>query len=72
MNKKLDKVRENIRKTEKQMRELDEYLKTLRLQEKQLEDEEIIKQIRSLNTKCHGCTPKSTEHERSGTGSTGL
>ena len=51
MNKKLDKVRENIRKTEKQMRELDEYLKTLRLQEKQLEDEEIIKQIRSLNTK---------------------
>ena len=33
------------------MRELDEYLKTLRLQEKQLEDEEIIKQIRSLNTK---------------------
>ena len=51
MNKKLDKVRENIRKTEKQMRELDEYLKTLRLQEQQLEDEEIIKQIRGMNSK---------------------
>lgn len=50
-NKKIERVREDIRKTENKMRELEEFLKTLRLQEKQLEDEEIIKQIRSLNSK---------------------
>ena len=51
MNKKIERVREEIRKTEKKYREIEEYLKTLRLQEKQLEDEEIIKQIRSMNKK---------------------
>lgn len=50
-NKKIERVREDIRKTENKIREMEEYLKTLRLQEKQLEDEEIIKQIRSLNGK---------------------
>lgn len=50
-NKKIERVREDIRKTENKLREMEEYLKTLRLQEKQLEDEEIIKQIRALNEK---------------------
>ena len=53
MNKKIERVRENIRKTEKNIRELEEYLKTLRLQEKMLEDEEIVRQIRAMN-KNHG------------------
>ena len=50
MNKKIERVRENIRKTQKNIRELEENLKTLRLTEKQLEDEEIIRQIRAMNT----------------------
>ena len=51
MNKKIKRVRENIRKAEKNINELEEYLKTLRLQEKLLEDEEIVRQIRSMNSK---------------------
>ena len=39
VNKKIERVREDIRKTESKLREMEEYLKTLRLQEKQLEDE---------------------------------
>lgn len=48
MNKKIDKVREDIRKTQARIRELEEYLKTLQIQERQLCDEEIAKTIREM------------------------
>ncbi|MCD8122494.1 MAG: DUF4315 family protein [Lachnospiraceae bacterium] len=51
MNKKIDKVREEIRKTEKKIRELEEYLKTQKDKERQLVDEEIVSQIRSMQEK---------------------
>ena len=51
MNKKIDKVREDIRKAEAKIREMEEYLKTLRASLRQLEDEEIVKQIRGLKAK---------------------
>lgn len=51
MSKKIEKVREDIRKAEARVREADEYLKTLRAKERQLEDEEIVAQIRSMQEK---------------------
>jgi DNA helicase TIP49 (TBP-interacting protein) len=51
MNKKIEKVREDIRKAEDKIREMEEYLKTLRAKERQLVDEEIISQIRSMQAK---------------------
>lgn len=48
MNKKIEKVREDIRKTKARIRELEEYLKTLQMQERQLCDEEITKAIRGM------------------------
>lgn len=51
MNKKLERVREDIRKAEAKLREDEEYLKTLRARERQLEDDEIIAQIRSMQKK---------------------
>lgn len=48
MNKKIVKVREDIRKTKARIRELEEYLKTLIDMERQLCDEEIAKVIRDL------------------------
>ena len=51
MNKKLERVREDIRKAEARLREDEEYLKTLRARQRQLEDDEIIAQIRSMQKK---------------------
>ena len=41
-------MREDIRLTEKKIRELNEYLKTLKLKEKQLCDDEILKTMRQM------------------------
>ncbi len=51
MNKKIEKVREEIRKTESKIRELEEYLKTQKDKERQLVDEEIVSQIRAMQEK---------------------
>lgn len=51
MSKKIDKVREDIRKAQQKLKEDEEYLKTLKARERQLEDEEIISQIRSIQGK---------------------
>lgn len=48
MNKRIVKVREDIRLTEKKIRELNEYLKTLKAKEKQLCDDEILKTMREM------------------------
>ena len=48
MNPKIEKVRDEIRRTEAKVREAEEYLKTLRIREKQLCDEELIKVMRSM------------------------
>lgn len=48
MNKRIEKVREDIRLTEKKIRELSEYLKTLKVKEKQLCDDEILKTMRQM------------------------
>lgn len=48
MNKKIEKVREDIRKTKARIRDLEEYLKTLQMQERQLCDEELAKTIRAM------------------------
>ena len=51
MNKKIQKIREDIRKAEARLKEDEEYLKTLRARQRQLEDDEIIAQIRSMQAK---------------------
>lgn len=51
MNRKIAKVREDIRKAEARAREAEEYVKTLRAKERQLEDEEIIARIRAMQGK---------------------
>ena len=51
MNKKIMKVREDIRIAEARLREDEEYLKTLRAKQRQLEDDEIIAQIRKMQGK---------------------
>lgn len=51
MNKKIVKVREDIRKAEDRLREDEETLKALREKQRQLENEEIIAQIRSMQEK---------------------
>ncbi len=48
MNPKIEKVRDDIRKAEARQREITEYLKTLRIREKQLCDEELIKVMRGM------------------------
>lgn len=48
MNPRIEKVRDDIKRAEAKIRELDEYLKTLRIKEKQLCDEELIKVMRSM------------------------
>ncbi len=48
MNPKIERVREDIKKTEGKIKELDEYLKSLRIREKQLCDEELIKVMRNM------------------------
>lgn len=48
MNKRIQKVREDIRLTENRIREMNEYLKTLRAKEKQLCDDEILKTMRDM------------------------
>lgn len=45
---KIEKVREDIRKAEAKLRELEEYLKTLRMKERQLCDEEVAKTLREM------------------------
>lgn len=51
MNKKIVKVREDIRKAEERLREDEETLKALREKQRQLENDEIIAQIRSMQEK---------------------
>lgn len=51
MNRKITKVREDIRKAEARAREAEEYVKTLRAKERQLEDEEIVARIRGMQEK---------------------
>lgn len=48
MNKKIIKVREDIKKTRAKIREHEEYLKTLQNLERQICDEEIAKVIREM------------------------
>lgn len=48
MNKRIVKVREDIRLTEKKICEMNEYLKTLKAKEKQLCDDEILKTMREM------------------------
>ena len=48
MNMKLKKILDDIQKTEDKILELQEYVKKLKIQKKQMEDAEIIKAIRSM------------------------
>lgn len=48
MNPRIEKVRDDIKRTEAKIREAEEYLKTLRIRERQLCDEELIKVMRSM------------------------
>ena len=48
MNMRLKKVLDEIQKTEDKILELQEYVKKLKIQKKQMEDAEIIKAIRSM------------------------
>lgn len=48
MNKRIEKVREDIRLTEDKIREMNEYLKTLKAKEKRLCDDEILKTMRDM------------------------
>lgn len=48
MNMRLKKVLDDIQKTEDKILELQEYVKKLKIQKKQMEDVEIIKAIRSM------------------------
>ena len=45
---KIERVREDIRKTEAKLRELEEYLKTLQMKERQLCDEEVARTLREM------------------------
>lgn len=53
MNRKLHRVLDEIRKTEKKVAEWQEHLKELKLLAEQLENEEIIKTIRSMKLDSH-------------------
>lgn len=48
MDNRIIKVREDIRRAEAKRREMDEYIKTLKMRERQLCDEEILKTVRSM------------------------
>ena len=48
MNMRLKKVLDDIQKTEDKILELQEYVKKLKIQKKQMEDAEIIKAFRSM------------------------
>lgn len=48
MDSRIEKVRDDIRKAEARRREVDEYIKTLKMRERQLCDEEILKTVRSM------------------------
>ena len=48
MNKRIEKVRDDIRLTENKIREMNEYLKTLKAKEKRLCDDEILKTMRDM------------------------
>ena len=48
MNKKIEKTRQEIRRTEARLREYQEYLKTMQQKLRQQEDEEIIAQVRQM------------------------
>ena len=53
MNRKLHRVLEEIRKTEKKIAEWQEHLKELKLLAEQLENQEIVKTIRSMKLDSH-------------------
>ena len=48
MDKRIEKIRDDIRRAEAKKREADEYLKTLKMRERQLCDEEILKTVRFM------------------------
>ena len=48
MDSRIIKVREDIRRAEAKRREMDEYIKTLKMRERQLCDDEILKTVRSM------------------------
>lgn len=48
MDKRIERIRDEIRRTEAKKREVEEYLKTLRMKERQLCDEEILKTMRGM------------------------
>ena len=48
MNLKIERIREDILRTESKIRECNEYLKTLKIREKQLCNEEVVKTMRGL------------------------
>lgn len=51
MNKKLENVRARIKSAEEKVKELQDYIKTLRARERQLMDEELVAKIRKLSGK---------------------
>lgn len=53
MNRKLHRVLDEIRRTEKKIEEWQEHLKELKLLAEQLENREIVKTIRSMNLDSH-------------------
>ena len=53
MNRKLHRVLEEIRKTEKKIAEWQEHLKELKLLAEQLENQEIVRTIRSMKLDSH-------------------
>ena len=48
---KIERVREDIRKTRDKIRELEEYLKTLQVRDRQLCDEEVARAMREMTGK---------------------
>ncbi len=48
MDNRIKKVREDIRRAEAKKREMEEYIKTLKMRERQLCDDEILKTVRAM------------------------
>ena len=66
MNMRLKKVLDDIQKTEDKILELQEYVKKLKIQKKQMEDAEIIKAIRSMKMDSREMLtfPKQTQRKK--------
>ncbi len=66
MNMRLKKVLDDIQKTEDKILELQEYVKKLKIQKKQMEDAEIIKAIRSMKMAAGNVDVSGWDSERNG------